>query len=541
MKLTCEIVRDLLPTYVDGLAGAETAAAVEAHVAACPSCAEALAAMEQPEQRERPEQREVDYLKKQRRKRWLFALAGVVAVLGAIAGAFAAWFVPTYLWGEELPADGYLRGEWGTATAAVSYTVTVENHNEVIVNGVLLNGDGFARVRFEEVDGVVKAVICSAPKEDFNSTAFRASYTAKGEVEQVLVGDMIAWEDGVTVSRAAAECFVAVREEETLEKKVDSIQKYLGYDRQFLLYDEFWPDYTYILHGTIICSDRDNNELANIPSVYSEERLELSLTAVRLSAGCTPEGNFNGIDWEQAALEAKLWDMSVLMLAALPELESVQWTYVVEARDSIWPGGTFYTWGNGEEYHCEWYVTYEVTAEEAAQVLGGSVKEFGASASGIQRLIDELEYFAPGLRQMSLATQEHDIMDLSELQWLDKKTVYLNISCDTDVPLEQIKLRFYANQELALEEEFYNLDGTLLTEGSLARYEIPAQLKKRLGMMYSYFPGYELENAWFVLYVTDAAGTEYPVQMQTFSGAFGCSYYYILRGDFQTGFTLIPA
>ena len=541
MKLSCEIVRDLLPTYVDDLVGEETAAAVEAHVALCPGCAEALRAMEQPEKRKGPEKKEVDFLKKQRRKRWLFALAGVVAALVMLVVGFGAWFVPTYLWGEELPADGYLKGELATATAAVSYTVTVED-NVVTINGVLLNGGGFARVKFEEAEGVVRAVICSAPKEDFNSTAFRASYAAKGEVERVLVGDMVAWEDGVTVGRAAAECFAAVSKEESPEKKVDRVQKYLGFDRQFLLWNEYWPDYSILLQGTIDCYDEEENELVNIPSVYTDERLELSLVAFRLTGLCTKDGNCSIEPEKKAALEARLWDMSVLLLATMPELESVQWTYMVEAENSEWPGGTY--WNQGSLYHCEWYIPYEVTAEEASMALGSSVKEFGATAAGLQRLIDALEYSAPGLRQMSLATEAHDHTDLYRLEWLKKDTLYLNISCDVDVPLEQVKIRFYANRELAYEELFYNLDGTLLTEGCLARVEIQAQVSEEMKQdhIYSYYDtGYELDEAWFVVILTDETGAEYPLQSQAFSGAFGRSYYYTLRGDFETGFTLVPS
>ena len=36
--LTCGVVRDLLPSYVEGLTSQETNQAVETHLASCPEC-----------------------------------------------------------------------------------------------------------------------------------------------------------------------------------------------------------------------------------------------------------------------------------------------------------------------------------------------------------------------------------------------------------------------------------------------------------------------------------------------------------------------
>ena len=48
-NLPCEVVRDLLPSYVDGLTSETTGALVEAHVAGCGACRAALQAMRTPE------------------------------------------------------------------------------------------------------------------------------------------------------------------------------------------------------------------------------------------------------------------------------------------------------------------------------------------------------------------------------------------------------------------------------------------------------------------------------------------------------------
>ena len=50
-NLPCEVVRDLLPSYVDGLTSETTTALVEAHLDTCPDCRAALAVMREPDGR----------------------------------------------------------------------------------------------------------------------------------------------------------------------------------------------------------------------------------------------------------------------------------------------------------------------------------------------------------------------------------------------------------------------------------------------------------------------------------------------------------
>lgn len=88
--LTCGLVRDLLPSYVEGLVCGETQEAVERHLADCPSCTAALDAMREPvpdpEAETAEQNREVDYLKKvKRHNRWRIAAAAVLAGCAVIA------------------------------------------------------------------------------------------------------------------------------------------------------------------------------------------------------------------------------------------------------------------------------------------------------------------------------------------------------------------------------------------------------------------------------------------------------------------------
>ncbi len=83
--VSCAIIRDLLPSYIDGLTSEETNAMMRAHLEGCPDCRAACEAMRQagPEQavpKAAPNTAMVRYLKKIKRKH-LIRIVAVVALL----------------------------------------------------------------------------------------------------------------------------------------------------------------------------------------------------------------------------------------------------------------------------------------------------------------------------------------------------------------------------------------------------------------------------------------------------------------------------
>ena len=90
-ELTCAIVRDLLPSYVEGLTSLETNAAVAAHLSSCPDCSALRDRLAEAGRVPAPpgENRQVDYLKKVKRKSWKRAAAAVVCTLIAAAAGLA--------------------------------------------------------------------------------------------------------------------------------------------------------------------------------------------------------------------------------------------------------------------------------------------------------------------------------------------------------------------------------------------------------------------------------------------------------------------
>ncbi|MCD7802284.1 MAG: zf-HC2 domain-containing protein [Clostridiales bacterium] len=90
MKLSCNVMDDLLPLYADGACGQETAALVEAHLADCPRCRAMLEQMrtpEMPEETVQQRRQEAAALKKS-------VLAGIrQTVRGFATAAFALVFL----------------------------------------------------------------------------------------------------------------------------------------------------------------------------------------------------------------------------------------------------------------------------------------------------------------------------------------------------------------------------------------------------------------------------------------------------------------
>ena len=89
--LKCYIVKDLLPGYVDGLLGEETMAEVKKHLEECDCCRTDYEKMKSPVKAMLPHttDKEVDFLKKVRRKAWGTAVClFVIGILVGIAGIY---------------------------------------------------------------------------------------------------------------------------------------------------------------------------------------------------------------------------------------------------------------------------------------------------------------------------------------------------------------------------------------------------------------------------------------------------------------------
>ena len=86
--LTCGVVLDLLPNYVEHLLGEESQAAVERHLAGCSACAAALSAMREPVTEIKQPSHEVDFLKKIKKRNSRRVLAAAACTALVLLGMF---------------------------------------------------------------------------------------------------------------------------------------------------------------------------------------------------------------------------------------------------------------------------------------------------------------------------------------------------------------------------------------------------------------------------------------------------------------------
>ena len=186
--LTCGVVRDLLPSYVEGLTSPESNTAVERHLSECPECAQLRTALAgAPEQAAPEDAKEVDYLKKVKRRGWRRVAAAVaVTVLLFAVGVTAKLF----LIGTPIQTQG------------MSWVISTDVPGQLDIR-VYSIWSGTACRQWEteqEPEGIVR-VTCRQvlPSPLSNSGDYRAVLNTEG-VNAVYLGDQLIWQGGVEIS-----------------------------------------------------------------------------------------------------------------------------------------------------------------------------------------------------------------------------------------------------------------------------------------------------------------------------------------------------
>jgi len=192
--LKCEIIRDLLPSYIDGLTSDVTNEAIESHVGICSDCADTLKRMREPERREQPAAKEIDYLKKVRRRSRRMLTLGILAAILLVTALF---FVRFYVVGNV------------ASTNLINYDVAVSNGTIIFSGNFLDSGSGYSHTSIKEEGGVVTISVYTAPKSFINSSSFSTQYKTGGDISEICLGDLIIWENGNMISRTTAQVFAA--------------------------------------------------------------------------------------------------------------------------------------------------------------------------------------------------------------------------------------------------------------------------------------------------------------------------------------------
>ena len=185
-KLPCEIVQDLLPSYVDSLTSPVTGEAVRTHLDTCTSCRDCYERMRVPEEQPPPgEREELDFLRRTKRRHRQVVAFSVAAALLVVT---AILLVRTFLIGSPLPGN------------QVNWSESTVKSNELTLRGTVADESrGCSSVDCREEDGVVTVTVNATRRSSFHGAVIQATYTASEEIRQVRVGDQVIWDRGETI------------------------------------------------------------------------------------------------------------------------------------------------------------------------------------------------------------------------------------------------------------------------------------------------------------------------------------------------------
>ncbi len=199
-KLRCEIVQDLLPSYIDGLTNDVTTQAIREHLDECESCRNVYERMQADETEPSADKNEmkadIDFLKKiKRQKRF-----DIILVIVLLLGFFAAFlYHDIYQVGKETTIDDVL------------YEITIskqEPDQSETVDVEMRFSDyklGYPRLEVTEEDGCADIKVY-ATHRNYSGSTFSYSTRAKN-CRQISINGVIVWSDDELISRKASEIY----------------------------------------------------------------------------------------------------------------------------------------------------------------------------------------------------------------------------------------------------------------------------------------------------------------------------------------------
>lgn len=341
--LTCAVVGDLLPAYAEGLTAPETNDAVEAHLAGCPDCAGKLAAMRAPEPEPTETAKEVDYLKKVKRRSWKRVVLAVFLTLLVLTGSAAAM---VFVIGSPASAE----------TMVVLRTWTEEETLWVEVSSPV-SANAFWGWNTEVENGTAYITAREVIVSPIHPSAYGKIGVPLEGVEEVYLCDRLIWQDGEAISSAVQALYEArtpyIGDNSAVGRLLQQLGRWYG--------DGVLSGYT-----------------VSLQTASQPYGLTLDFTG-------QPEGMSDSL---AVTLNSEMERLSPLLLALIGNLEEVHWTYL--RSDGIAQSQTITL----EEVNAALpavvsaYNADRGTDWEAPE----SVKDYAASAAALQQLAALSEY-----------------------------------------------------------------------------------------------------------------------------------------------------
>lgn len=188
--LSCEVVQDLLPSYMDNLTNAVTNEAVKRHLDVCEKCSGKMQRMQKAEDVMNNEipSKEIDFLKTLKKKTHKKIFLSIAAVLSAVTLIICLKFF--VIGGEMTPQE-------------VSYQLNVTVYDEVTLSDIfcLSSGKYLTSISYyEEEGGILRIVFHGVLASPLNmQRKLQTVYQAEQELTRIYIGDQIVWDNEVHI------------------------------------------------------------------------------------------------------------------------------------------------------------------------------------------------------------------------------------------------------------------------------------------------------------------------------------------------------
>lgn len=189
-NIECEVIRDLFPSYIDGLTSEVTNKMIEEHLSSCKSCSEILKDMESiPVETLDKEERKIDYLKKVKkanRRKTINILLSVILIVSLI-GMYVAFHRGTSIYSDSINPTQISMFEGSVQIGAALDKDPFRISHWEITEKELENGSIELTVNF-------RVAIKSGMRQ------MTDVYLTEKKIERIKFGDRVVWENGKSIS-----------------------------------------------------------------------------------------------------------------------------------------------------------------------------------------------------------------------------------------------------------------------------------------------------------------------------------------------------